>query len=212
MASQEPKSDIVDLLYDDELDEESREALHSEIESSEEARREFEDFQEVLGVVRQADLHEEPSEAVHESIMAAAREHAAKSTSREARVTERTPAPSRDEKGLWSRINSSGLGQLVLAAGVVLVAGFVFVQLGSDNETAQQFEAANDAVDSQVRFDGPEPEEIARTEAPARAAQDEQKLAEEEPADPAADPEDTTGVDDLLGEAQPGEAQPGEAQ
>ncbi len=184
MASQEPKSDIVDLLYDDELDEESREALHGELETDEEARRELEDFQEVLGAVRQADLQEEPSEAVHESIIAAAREHAAKSTSRQARVTKRAPAPSRDEKGLWSRLNSSGLGQLVLAASVVLVAGFVFVQLAGERSASHKFQAAEDAVDSQIRFGGPEPtaEEIARSEAATGAAQDEQERAEEEPA------------------------------
>lgn len=203
MASDKPQSKILDLLYDDELDAESRLEARREVEQSDEARQEFESFESMLDKIRDVDLDEDVPSSVHDSIMAAAREHTAKKATRQAQVTERAPTPSKSaEKSLWSRLHSSGATQLALAAAVVLVGGFIFINLGGQVRE-EKFHAAEHAVDSQVTFGG-ETEESAKQEfakmEPAPQADDELDKAPTEEAQEGAALEDS--------EAEP--AQPAE--
>jgi hypothetical protein len=192
MASDKPQSEILDLLYDDELDEQMRAAAREHVEQSDEAREELEAYESMLAQIRAADLDEDVPESVHDSIMAAARNHTAKNASRQAQVTRRAPTPSKSTKSsLWSRLNSSGVSQLVLAAAVVLVGGFLFVNIGSKREDGQKFMAANQAVDEQVSFGG----------------DSSGQLAQKAPAAETSEP-----VEELLAEDQPAEDQPAEDQ
>lgn len=183
MASEEPKTSILDLLYDDELDEETREQTRRDVEASEEARRELEEYESMLGMIRESVPSEDVSDSVHDSIMAQAREHAAKSASRKAQVTDRPPAPSRSsEQSLWARVNSSGVGQLVLAATVLLAVGAVFLLYTVGDTRQEKFTAAHDSVDSEVTF-GEAP-----TGQMARAPEQAEPRAEQAPAEPAQEP------------------------
>ncbi len=170
MASDEPQLDhnVVDLLYDDELDPQDRQAAEREVDASPTARRELVEFESMLGRIRQTDLEEDVPDSVHDSIMAAARKHAARSASRQARVTERAPSASkpRTAKTLWGRLGDSGVAQLVLAATVVLAAGFVFVQFtGSSPE--RKYNEANSAVSAKIDL-GP-PNQLAQADQPPSA-------------------------------------------
>ncbi|QDG52507.1 hypothetical protein FIV42_17735 [Persicimonas caeni] len=209
MASDKPQSKILDLLYDDELDAEARDEVRRAVDQSDEARQELESFESMLSKIRDVDLEEDVPTSVHDSIMAAAREHTAKKASRQAQVTERSPntaAPR--EKSLWSRLNSSGVAQLAMAAAVVLVGGFIFVKLGSKSEQ-RAFQAAEEAVHSEVTFGGEETEELAKmepspkpTESPAdefgQAPAEPEEVAEEAAeAEPEAEPAEKAKIGEL---------------
>jgi hypothetical protein len=215
MASDKPQLEILDLLYDDELDEQTRAAARRDVEQSDEARDELEAYETMLAKIRETDLDQDVPESVHDSIMASAREHTAKNASRQARVTRRAPKVSKQaEKNLWSRLNSSGVTQLVLAAAVVLVGGFIFLKLGGNNATEPKFNTAQEAVDKQVTFGDKSASELAQAPSPEvdekanqmQPAQQEsakqelakqelakQELAEQEPTEETAAEEQTEG-------------------
>jgi hypothetical protein len=181
MASDEPKLDIVDLLYDDELDETTRRAARDDVEADPQERAELEDFEQMLSAIRDVELDQEVPSSVHDSIMEAARAKAAESTSQKARTTSRQPKAAPSEPSLWSRMHSSGVSQLVMAASVVLVAGFIFVKISGDSVESAKFSAAHDAVSSEVTFgeSNPKYSEAASEPQPAEQLEREEVVGDE---------------------------------
>jgi hypothetical protein len=194
MASDKPQLEMLDLLYDDELDEETRAAARRDIEQSDDDREELGAYESMLTKIRDADVDPEVPGSVHDSIMASARKHASENASRQAQVTGRAPTGSKSSKdSLWSRMNSSGASQLVLAAAVVLVGGFIFLKLGTYEAPPERFQSANDSVDQEVTF-GQAPHAPISEAAPAPATTEpsQDKLAQIPQAEELAENDQTT--------------------
>ncbi|MGM0554913.1 MAG: hypothetical protein ACQEVA_00855 [Myxococcota bacterium] len=213
MSSEELKDHLVDLLYDDELDDETRASVRREVEDSDEAREDLEQFESMLGMIRESAEAEGPSDSVHDSIMAAAREHAEQTTRERAEASERAPrVPAGDgEQGIWARISSHQVTQLALAACAILGAGFLFYLF---NMQADESAPTGAATSQQAKFkeaaeETSEPlsldeQEVAQAE-PEPAEQEEQGMFERDSrAEPAAEkPLEGAEIDEMKDAEEP---------
>jgi hypothetical protein len=195
MSSEELKNHLVDLLYDDELDDETRASMRREVENSDEAREDLEQFESMLGMIRESTDEQGPSEDVHASIMEAAREHAENTTRDRAAATERAPrVPSDDEnQGIWSRISSHQVTQLALAACALLGAGFLFYlfNMQADESAPRAMSEQSESVEKKVVV----AEEPAAEEAEISLDEQEVAQAETEPKEAAEAEESWFGRD-----------------
>jgi hypothetical protein len=178
MSSEELNDHLVDLLYDDELDDETRASMRREVEDSEDAREDLEQFESMLGMIRESTDDDGPSESVRASIMAAAREHAESTTRQRAAATERAPrVPAGDgEQSIWGRISNHQVTQLALAACAILGAGFLFYLF---NMQADESASTGAATSQQAKF------EEAAAEQDEAISLDEKELAQAETEPPA---------------------------
>lgn len=175
MAVDKPQLDpgMLELLYPDELgelDEAELQALREHAALSDEDVSDLKDFESLLERVRAEDPGEDVPDALHASIMDAARSHhqitpaAANNESRADRTATRAPQvpeAERDDmnraKPLWARISAGTGGQIALVATVMLVAGFLFVTTRVNKSPEQKFSQANSSVTSDVIFGGGAP-------------------------------------------------------
>jgi len=131
MESHDDNPELVDLLYDDELDEETAERLRAKVEESPDERAALESYDQMLSRIRDEEPTEEVPDGIHDSIMEAAEEAAderseaahPESAPDGARTERRTPSSSTGSRGIWKRISESITTSQVALAAVALLAG-----------------------------------------------------------------------------------------
>ncbi len=132
MASNNDNPDepqLVDLLYDDELDEKTTGRLRSRIQSSSpEDAAELEAYEQLLERVRETDTDEKVSSELHDSIVDTARKYAEQRTEEAAHPEDRTPPPSgrQHTQTIWNRVSSgTTLTRVGTAAAALLACGTI---------------------------------------------------------------------------------------
>lgn len=145
MASNNDNPDepeLVDLLYDDELDDQTAGRLRSKIQgSSPEDAAELESYEQMLERVRETETEQEVSREVHDAIVDTAREHATRRTEQAAHPETPTPSPSgrQHTETLWGRLTSGTKPtRLGTAAAALLACGTIlYVMRGEVTPTTQ---------------------------------------------------------------------------
>jgi len=132
MASNDDNPELVDLLYDDELDDETAARLRSKIEESPEERAELESYEQLLSRIREEEPTEDVPGDVHDSIMAAAEERADRgngSTEPDSapperpRTERRAPETSSGRPGIWARLSGTISTRKLALTAMALLAG-----------------------------------------------------------------------------------------
>lgn len=151
---------VVDLLFDELTGEEAEEARR-QVESSAEAKAELEQFERLVDDIEAPLRSAAPSESVHDSILAAAREQAVQYSADAARADRRPGAPREDtsdeepattSRSLWKKVHIGAVAQIATVAGILIVGTVVFSTFSTTVE--HKFEAANESVPSSVSFGG----------------------------------------------------------
>jgi hypothetical protein len=132
MASSNDNPDdpeLVDLLYDDELDDQTAADLRSQLQaSSPEDAAELEAYEQMLGRARETETDQEVPSDVHDSIVDTARRHARQRTEEAAHPEDSPPTSSGKQRTqtLWGRLSSSStLARLGTAAAALLACGTI---------------------------------------------------------------------------------------
>ena len=147
MESNDENPRLVDLLYDDEIDEETAGELRAEIEETPQERAELEGYEELLSRIRREEVSEEVPSDLHDSIVSQAREAARTKQEQKARPERREPS-SRDESGpgLWGRLaKGSTLSQLSIAAMALLAGGAALYMMRGNLQPPRQTDAESGA-------------------------------------------------------------------
>jgi hypothetical protein len=138
MASNDDNPDepeLVDLLYDDELDDQTAGRLRSKIQdSSPEEAAQLETYEQILERVRETETEKEVPAEVHDSIVDTARDHATRQTEKSAHPEEPAPSPTGDNHSqtIWGRLSSgTNLTHVGTAAAALLAcATILYVMRG----------------------------------------------------------------------------------
>lgn len=138
MSSENDNSYLVDLLYDDELDDETaRDEARRRVEESDEAGRELEANEAFLEELRENTDRASVSSQLHDAIVDHARREAdaraETSAADRARPDSRGPRQAPDEgSSLWTRIDRSSLTQLAAAAVAIMASGYLLYNMSAD--------------------------------------------------------------------------------
>lgn len=213
MEGNDENSSIVDLLYEDELDEETADRVRAGLDDPE--RAELQEYEELLDEIRAHRSEEDVPGEVHDSIMDAARKSAAGSSDvssgddERARPGRRSPAPRESSgRGIWGRLTEgSTITQLSVAAMALLAGGTaLYILRGTVVETADQeapAERASTAAESNPSPEQDEPaEKLAEESTNERPLESGEESANETQALPENKPE-PSGAEDQRKEAAP---------
>ncbi|MFB6375488.1 MAG: hypothetical protein ABEN55_20760, partial [Bradymonadaceae bacterium] len=126
MESNDEQPELVDLLYDDELDEETAEEMRGEVVDSPSDRADLEGYEQTLSRIREHETEQEVPGDLHDAIVDEAREAARDRSEQKARPDRREPTP-REGSGpgsLWERIaGGATMSQFGVVAAALLACG-----------------------------------------------------------------------------------------